>query len=425
MAIIPSLRSWPTIPNDTINQRFYLRGPLAAESYLRFFRRAFWETDFLRQGHDALKLTTAPVPALLEWEAFTWRDVDARYGAAASLWMRYAWVRLKDEADTQLLWIWLYYNTVMRIEAQLVARRWAAARAEWLPADRAAWRVLLGVGAAYDALRAELARRRPRADEEDDPRAWGVAPPPVEAMRALFAALADGVRHFNVEAVFVQNFAAMYVRLEEGPVKQSIFDMYAEKMRTRMELIYIAAIAAFGEILKRLDDMQTQSPRDAQWLYRDEAVVFLLGEVRCDLGFKLLTTVRFFEVVRDIFSDDPRARRVGVEQLAALPSGATRKLARRIERMARFQYGALGPGDARKQVADEWMQILQGGDVLRDPPAGSEAADINARLVARTATIDQHISAQQEALRDQIPDPTGGKVVPESGLQTHQPSPCK
>lgn len=418
---MPCFRYWTTIP-DTVNQRFYLRGPLAAESYLRFFRKAFWDVDFRRQGHDALKLTTAPVPALLEWESFTWQDVDARYGSAASLWMRYAWARLRDETDTQLLWIWLYYNTLMRIEAQLIARRWFNARADWLPADRASWRVLLRVGATYKAMEAELAARLPPADQ--DPLAWGVAPP-IEAMRLFFAAVNDAVRHFNVEAVFIQNFAATYVRMEEGPEKQSIFDRYAEKMRTRMEYVYITAILALGNLLMLLDNIQTNSPRDAQWLNCDEGVVFLLTVIRWDLGSRLLVTLRFFEVVRDIFSDDPQRRQVGIQQLDALPSGATKKLARRIERMARIQYNTLDPNDPRKQVADEWMQILQSGDRLRDPPAGSEAANINAQLVARTATIDEHISAQQETLKDQIPDPDGGKVVPESGLQTQQPNPSK
>lgn len=412
-----ALRFWPTTAG--MEERFYMQGGLAAEAYLRLFRRGFWDFEFFRRGHDALKLTTEPVPSLYEWEMFSWNDVATRYGLPASQWMYYAWERLKDETDSQILWRWLYYRTVIAVETQQVNARWYRARGAWLAADRGAWVVRQRVEEAYDRMEEAVAARRP-GDGEDPLK--HPADPPVGLVREFFAAVASAVRYFNVEATYNQNFAANYLRLEDGPEKLSIFERYAEKMRTRIEVIYIDCVQEISNIMGYFNFAFLQNPTILRWVTRDERVTDLMVNVKDNLTARLNVTLTFFEVVRDLFSDEPQRRQVSVQQLAALPSGGTRTLAQRIERMAKFQYSSLNPNDPQKQVAEDWMQILQNGDTLRNPPKGSDGANINAQLQARTAFIDQQIISQEKALQNQIPDPKGGKAIADSGLQTQQPA---
>lgn len=407
---------WPTMPGT--NARKTMRGALAAKSYLKFFQQDFWRTDFRKQGHEALKLTTEAVPSLFEWDTTSWDDTRNRYGEPASKWMFYAWTRLSDDSENQLLWRWLFYRTQIACQPQRVAARWFVLRQRWWCADFSAWNVQSDVRDAFAMMDEAFQRSLP--PREHDPRTTPNVPP-VDVIRKFFAVFGDAVRYFNVEAAFNQNFAAGFIRLAEGPEKQSIFDRYAEKMRTRIDSVYMAAIDRVTDVVTYYINALFSDTRILQWLSRYESVMYLLNTVKFDLHTRLGVARGFFQVVRNLFSDVASERRVGVQQMDTLPSGATRTLAQRIENMALFQYSTLAADDPQKQVADEWMQILQNGDILRNPPAGSEAENINAVLEQRTGAVDQRILSVEEQLERQIPDPQGGKAVAESGLQAGQP----
>lgn len=411
------MRPWPTLPGTESRQ--WMAGSLAAEAYLKVFQQDFWNTQFRKQGHEALKMTTEPAPSLYEAEVFSWDDVRNRYGEAASKWMFYAWTRLSGNSDNQLLWRWLYYRTQTACQTQRAATRWYRQRETWWREDYSAWEVQYRVREAYDTVEQAFLRSRP-PPMHNPLTTPNVAP--LAAIRKFFAVVGDAVRYFNVEATFHQNFAAAFIRLADGPEKQSIFDRYAEKMRTRLDSVYIAAIDRVGDVVAYFTNTLISDPRDVQWLSREDNVVYLVTTVRDDLNVRLGVIRGFFQVIRNLFSNVASERQVGLQQLDALPSGATRTLAQRVERMALFQYSTLAADDPQKQVADEWTQILQNGDTLRNAAAGSEAENINNLLDQRTGAVDQQILAVEEQLARQIPDPQSGKTVAESGLQADQPS---
>lgn len=163
--------------------------------------------------------------------------------------------------------------------------------------------------------------------------------------------------------------------------------------------------------------------RDRAWLCSNKDIAQMWNLDTLDTRSKLQAIARHLQLVCDIYSDDPGRRRVVVDQLGAVPSGAARNQAQRIERLAMRQYGLLGAADPLRRCAAEWMDILRNGDLLRNPDPGTAAAQVNRRLAARTAGIDAAVSAHDLAVRQSHPDTRAQRQIAGQAL-VNQPPPA-
>lgn len=140
------------------------------------------------------------------------------------------------------------------------------------------------------------------------------------------------------------------------------------------------------------------------------------------LGTRVDNLRYHFRTVANVFHPDPAQRASAIGQLGAVPSSAAKTAAGRLQRLAMIQFNRLANDDPRKRIAQEWMQILEEGDRLRNPAPGTPAAALSAQLAASTQAVDAHINAQTQALNTHLPDPVQGAQQPGgSGLQNNQP----
>lgn len=140
-----------------------------------------------------------------------------------------------------------------------------------------------------------------------------------------------------------------------------------------------------------------------------------------DVKSKLHTVTQYFWVICDVFSDNPNRRQVGVGQLGAIPSGAARTIAQRLERLAMREYSLLNATNPVRRVADEWLAILNNGDLLRNPGPGTAATQANQQLAARVTNINAAVNAHNLAVQNSHPDPATQRQIAGQALMYQQP----
>lgn len=429
------LEFWHTGSEVPVRSRLRPRQDLPAETYLKLFRKDFWEVHFRAYGHEALKLVTGqPLPGIMSLSRFTWRLARMRFGSSAAEWMQKAYERLGDENDNQMLWLWLYYKTKLAVEHLEVHRTWWSMSRKWQAIDRAIWVQVTGLQRRYGVMRAKLVEsvrfgggpdvvaqnlvRRVLADPKNNPDPLSV----LKGFRKFYASLREAVRDLSREAVFNQNMAAAYAGLEDNATKAIIYQVYGGKFRARMNSIYINAVDKVLDLLGSWDDFNDLIKA---LLTATDGVREILGEGRDDLRAKLNAIRTGFTAVVDLFSDVEAERMRGLDSMNAVPKSALKPAARRIQRMARLQYSRLRAGSSLKNVADDWMLILRSGSSLGDPPSGSYGEAFNKALFDLNRSLDSTVTAQQQAAEAAYPDSQEGVQEQVSHLAGQQPGPGK
>lgn len=239
-------------------------------------------------------------------------------------------------------------------------------------------------------------------------------------VRGFFTAVSHALRYFNMEATWHQNTAAHYLRLNDSPHKQAIWDLYHEKMVTRIDTFYLGVISVIvGHLDYFTEDGTAQKRNDLEWLKQDRSIAPLIDMLTEDLDTKLRIAWDFIKQARDIFADQA----TGTE-LEALPLVATMSLSARARRMGKAQYSRLAPDDPRRAVADCWAGILRGDDRLRNPAPGTPEAGDNGVLSAIVANVGQQVELQRQTMENIFPDPPStGRQTPGTGLVNQPPPP--
>lgn len=193
-------------------------------------------------------------------------------------------------------------------------------------------------------------------------------------------------------------------------------------MNLRLNEVYIRIC---DEYVEWFDDLETNiGLTDAHdpWTHRSATFTELLSIGTPSLRAKVTSLKHHFTVVALVFHADPAQRVTVIEQLGTLPSAAAKTAAARLARLARIQYSRLADDDPRKKIADDWNEVLEKGDLLRNPAAGSPAEAVNIQLALRTKVVKNHVEAQKKALSAQFPDADQAQQHPYGvGLQDGQP----
>ncbi|CAN8102336.1 unnamed protein product [Discula destructiva] len=416
------LKSWAS--SNAVSNRKFLSGVLSMQQYTRLYKTAFWDHQAMCFGHDAIKVTSEALPALIYATHFRWQQARTHFGAPAAAWMEQAWRRVKDDSECQLLWRWLYHRTVDGVEASAVFGVWEAWRSWWEGEDRLAWATSAATSTMFETMvtAIDAARARRMSGSLAD------FYPDVEIV-GFFTAAGHALRYFNVEAMHAQNLAAIYLRLRESPHKQAVWDLHHEKMQARMDEFYLSVIAKIIAQLEYFSDNNTpQKQNDLQWLTRHEGIAPLIETLKNNLEAKLQIAFTFFKQVRDVFTyAQPQQRQQQHQEfihgLASLPSSASQIASERLRRMGMAEYARLAPDDVRKAVADSWAAIIVGEDRLRNPRPGTVEASDNLVLREVVETVAQHADTQRRAMEARFPcPPNQGRQTPGTGL-VHQPTP--
>ncbi|KAF3766937.1 hypothetical protein M406DRAFT_69114 [Cryphonectria parasitica EP155] len=416
MALMPSFRHWPTAPGTQL--RFLIHSPLPTQSYLRYFSQTFWNSEVSRFGAEALKFPPQLVSGTLDWYVFKWKHVRQHFGQAASEWIKKAWSRLKKTADCQILWRWLYFRTFAAADAQSAHHMWYFSREDWFSVDVSVWGNWKAVERAFDAMQKEIQENAPEDDK--NPFTYEVNPPKSE-IRAFIQAVTQALAVLNREASFNQIFVLHYQRLEEGPVKEGIFNKYSSSMRRRMLFYSDEVIMAILRCLTFTE--QGKIPLQTwKWLTRDTDISWCFAKQIPDLLSKFRTCWDFYNVTWSLFSQNPRIRQAAQKRrLGAIPSAAVNSMAERLRTVAMHQYFGLHIQDVRRRIADQWKEILEHGEALRNPAPGSQAERINNDCAARNRAIEETLAAEERAIDMKYGDEPEPAEVADAGLQEDQP----
>lgn len=338
----------------------------------------------------------------MQFGFFCWALVERRYGADVEEWLNKVWLRMKDESDSQILWRYLYYRTVVATEPEACETLWFEEQKNWDEGDLAVWKDYARFTDRVTELDEAIAES---ADPNADIIMAGDPDPLLYECRRLFAAIRHVQAALSREATYHQNITARYIMLEEGAAKTHLYRLYASRISTRLDGLHMRIGRDVVTFLDNLSNLGTSKPNIKAWLCSDGDIDRMWNIDIADLKTKLQHILQHFQVVCNVFSEDRDRRRVGVDQLGAIPSGAAQNQAQRIRRLAMRQYNRLGADDPRKRCADEWLEILRSGDLLRNPAPGTPEWQFTQRLARRNASINAAVDAQREAVEGQHPDP--------------------
>ncbi|CAN8101090.1 unnamed protein product [Discula destructiva] len=408
------LRGWST----SLAASSKINGALPAEKYLRFFHSQFWNVEHRCFGHEALKLGADVISTVHDPRSFSMQhSARDRYGPAAAAWLVAVVSRVVLDGDDEcrVLWQYLLNRLFTACEPQVINQQWYQRRERWYEADYRHWSTRLRVIEAAESAVYQMDVLKP--PKSVDPLTW--YGPPVKEVRVWLETLSRAVFELNAEVVDCQNMMAQYLRLEDCPEKELIFDKYSADINKRLNEVYVCICATYTSFLDRLDDGMITTPNQAIWINRNPDMVQLLTVERPRLRAKIINIQHHFITAANVFNADPASRVTAISQLRTIPSSGSRTAAGRLQRLANIEYQRLADGDPRKKIAEDWNEIIDKGDSLRDPAQGSPAAAINAQLAARTqAAVDmqnQGLSAQSPA------SPQGVHHGSGTGLQSNQP----
>lgn len=418
------MRGWETDPGSA--GRFQVFGGIPMSEYQKLYSQTWWHADFVTYGPAALKMFNIGATIRGDLDLRTrhvrrlWEYVGKRYGNDARDWLRLVWIRMKPESANQLLWRYLYYQTVTATEAEACEDTWFQMQNTWDLADVAVWNDRT---AAVDSAAALDTALNNVSDRNLDAVFFQGAVPPVDAFRRLSASFWHVQSVLTREATYFQNVAVQFITLEHGAAKDRLFRQYAGRIRARSTQLYMRVITDMIEILDALDSMITDSPRITGWLISDPDIAQIWNRCSTELREKFDTNTRYFGVVLSVFHEDAAQRTSATDQMGAIPSGASQMLTNRLRRMAMRQYHALAPTDPRRRVADDWMAILRHGDLLRNPAPSDLAAQYNQQLQNRVAGINTGVTAHQQAVANSHPDPQDMRQIGHSTALMNQQAP--
>lgn len=419
------MRAWETDPGST--GRCQIFGAIAMSEYQKLYSQTWWNASFVTYGSAALKMFNIGAPIRSQLDLRTrhvnrlWDFVEKRYGDDARDWLQRVWIRMKPESANQLLWRYLIYQTIVATEPEACERTWFDMQETWDLADLAVWN---DRNAAIDSATALDTTINNASDRNLDVVFFQGAVPPVDGFRKVSASFWHVQSVLTREATYFQNVAVQFITLEDRDAKDRLFRQYAGRIRVRVTLLYLRVIADIIEILDALDKMITENPRITGWLTKDPDITQIWTRLSAQLREKLNINSRFFGAVVGVFHEDPAQRIYAADQMGAIPSGAAQTLTNRIKRTAMRQYYALAPTDPRRRVADDWMEVLRSGDLLRNPAPSSPAAQFNQQLRNRVVGIDAGVAAHQQAVANSHPDPQNPRHIGGSTALVNQQAPA-
>lgn len=419
------MRGWETDPGSA--GRFQMFGAIAMSEYQKLYSQTWWNSYFVTYGSAALKIFNMGSPIRSELDLRTshvkrlWNFVEKRYGDDARDWMQRVWRRMRPESANQLLWRYLCYETIVATEPDACEHTWFEMQQTWDHADLAVWNDRNAAIASATALDTAM---NDASDRNLDAVFFEGAVPPVDGFRRVSASFWHVQAVLTREATYFQNVAVQFITLEDRDIKDKLFRQYAGRMGVRITLLYMRVITDIIEILDALDKMIVDNPRITGWLTRDPDIAQIWTRLSTELREKLNTNSQFFGAVLDVFHEDAAQRTSASDQMGAIPSGAAQRLTNRIRRIAMRQYHALAPTDPRRRVADDWMEILRNGDLLRNPAPSSPAAQFNQQLRNRVVGIDAGVAAHQQAVGNSHPDPKKPRQIAGSTALVNQQFPA-
>lgn len=418
------MRGWETDPGSA--GRFQVFGGIAMSEYQKLYSQAWWHTDFVTYGSAALKMFNMRAIIRGDLDLRTrhvrrlWQYVEQRFGNDARDWLQQVWRRMKPESANQLLWRYLFYQTITATEAEACEHTWFEMQDTWDLADLAVWNDRT---AAIDSATALDTALNNVSDRNLDAIFFQSAMPPVDAFRRVSASFWHMQSVLTREATYFQNVAMQFITLEDRAAKDRLFMQYAGRIRARITQLYMRVITDIIEILDALDTMITDNPRITGWLTSDPDIAQIWNRCSTELREKFNINSRYFGVVLSVFHEDAAQRTSATDQMGAIPSGASQMLTNRIKRTALRQYHALAPTDPRRRVADDWMAILRNGDLLRNPAPGSLAAQTNQQLHNRVVGINAGVTAHRQAVANSHPDPQKMRQIGHSTALVNQQAP--
>lgn len=420
-----AMRAWETDPGSTRRRQIF--GAIAMSEYQKLYSQTWWNAYFVTYGSAALKMFNIGAPIRSQLDLRTrhvhrlWDFVEKRYGEDAQDWLQTVWLRMKAESANQFLWRYLLYQTIVATETEACERTWFDMQETWDFADLAVWN---DRNAAIDSAAALDTALNDASNRDLDAVFFQGAVPPVDGFRKLSASFWHMQSVLTREATYFQNVAAQFLTLNDWDAKDQLYRQYAGRIRTRINLLYMRVITDIIEILDALDKMTTENPRITGWLTKDPDITQIWTRLSTELRGKLNINSQFFGFVLSVFHEDPAQRIYAADQMGAIPSGAARALTNRIKRIAMRQYYALSPTDPRKRVADDWMEVLRSGDLLRNPAPSSPAAQFNQQLRNRVVGIDAGVAAHQQAVANSHPDPQNPRHIGGSTALVNQQAPA-
>lgn len=411
------MQGWETDGGAT--ERFWVRGAVSMPDYIKFFSEDWWKSDFMAYGPAAMKMRYSPGRAVLRVAGYApWSYIRERYGEDAGSWMQACYQRLILDTESQFLWLYFFYQTIVTTETQACEAAWFNMQEYWYAADKAVW---IDRNSLHEKAFAINTAINANTDRTSNTVHDSTIAPPSKEYRQFFAALWQIRGVLSRDAIYMQNISARYLTLEDGPAKVALFTVYAARIRTRVTDLYMQIATDAMGILTGFSGMLERNPNIRAWVESDPTISQLLTVGISELFTLLRTSHQHLSTVADVFSDDAARREVGVSQLGALPSSAGQTLANRIKRIAMRQYSALPADDPRKKVADDWSDVLRNGDLLRNPAPDTPAARINEQLRNRVRSIDAGVKAHDAAVANSHPDPQGQRQIPSEALLNRQP----
>ncbi|CAN8100197.1 unnamed protein product [Discula destructiva] len=381
----------------------------ARDAYLKYYYKEWWDSEFQVFGLSALKMNRGKSLTGLRLEPHDWVYVTERFGADAANWLTRIRERVRNESDSQVLWRYLYNRTVQAIEPEASRAQWWTTQLLWPGADVVVW-------LDYTATRDRDIDFRDAwraVSRGDGDRVLGNPPPLDGVITNLFKAIRHLVTSLTRDAFYHQWLASKYLQLENEVVRRYIYDTYATTIVTRVTGLHCYIASSSLKSLRRFNTFVDAYPNKMAWLFRSPVIDYLWNNERPKFIPQLENILQHFQIVVNIFSNPPapapapapaQQQQFGLDQLGLLPSGQLKTPVKRLEVLAMREYSSLDGNDARKLVADEWMRILDYGDVLRAPTPASEAAAYNQALAEVDGVLEDLDAAMAGFAQAQYPD---------------------
>ncbi|KAK7726180.1 hypothetical protein SLS63_007694 [Diaporthe eres] len=342
----------------------------------RFFRQSFWDQELQKWGPEALKIWPLDPPrAYGTWSVFKWRQIELRFGAPARRWMQAVSERVQYDDEHGLLWQWLNQLAYLAVEPKACMVRWRRQHYDWKLADKLLWTKRNDCKAKADQVVAYLQQLYNEVN-------WAQ---PIEPkyFREAFAAMSNMHRALSHEVATYQLITADYHKQTDFKTRADILTFYAPNLCRRLDAIH-SQIAA--DCIQFLDVFESTHPAVLARISQNDQAVDLLDNARRVLREKFVAIQHAIRPVRLSFDQNPLAYAFNIQDFKYIKPISATDTAKRIEKTAKQQLRKLtGP---LLTIAQGWISILERGERLRNPIAGTPDADLNARLTSASDFVN-------------------------------------
>lgn len=390
-----ALYSWPTDPKLQIFKRM----PFHLIS--RLFTQHFWQCELEKWGHEAMKMwPVSPPRATCNWNYFNWPQVQMQFGWAVRAWLQDVETRVQTDFDNAAVWAWLKQLTRLAVEPRSCNLRWYLQKATWKDTDKSLWALRNDCSNKANVVIQYIQQLH---NEVYSVQPLPTPPPPIEHIhfRKAFAALSAMQRALSNEASYYQVACADYHRQPNPSTKADIYNFYAAEMRARLDGIHLRIIT---DCIAFLDMFTTIDPLILLRIAQSDPAVELLDRGRLQLRERFVAVQDAFRPVRQTFDDNHQDYEFQIQDFASIHPHNARDNAARLERMAKKQIRKMsGP---LLRVIEGWVFILESGELLRNAEDGSPESEINRRLAATSAFINDVKTLQAQQVDQQHPPPS-------------------